>query len=270
MKNPKSLLKTGSYFFIISCLFSVLLFSCRPQRLAYFKDLPDTARVRYVNTSSFTSPVVHPDDILNIVIQTLDPAANQVLNEGNLPVLSGSASSTTGTSTIAGYLVGKEGTISLPYIGNLYVEGYTTAQVRDTLSQRISYYFKNPVVSVRFANFKVTVLGEVKNPSTFIIPNEKPTVIDALGLAGDITIYGRKENVLLMRDNNGKKELARLNLDSSKTISSPYFYLRPNDVLYVEPSASRVLSTDAYRNRNITIIAAVLSLLVITIRSVKL
>jgi polysaccharide export outer membrane protein len=116
---------------------------------------------------------------------------------------------------------------------------------------------------VRFANFKVTVLGEVKNPSTFLVPNEKPSIIDALGLAGDLTIFGKRENVMLIRDNEGQKEITRLNLDSSKTISSPYFYLRPNDVVYVEASESKVLSTDAYRNRNFALIAAGLSFLTV-------
>ena len=118
-------------------------------------------------------------------------------------------------------------------------------------------------MNVRFANFKVSVLGEVKNPSTFLIPNEKPTLMDALGLAGDLTIYGRRDNIMLIRDNEGKKEITRLNLDSSKTISSGYFYLRPNDVIYVEASSSKVLSTDAYRNRNFAIIGAALGFLTV-------
>ena len=151
----------------------------------------------------------------------------------------------------------------MPYIGTIYVKGLTTDQVRDTVAAKIAFYFKDPVVNVRFANFKVSVLGEVKSPSTFLIPNEKPTVIDALGLAGDITIYGRRDNVMLIRDLDGQKEITRLNLDSSKSISSPYFYLRPNDVLYVEASASKVQSTDAYRNRNYAIIAAALGFLTV-------
>jgi polysaccharide export outer membrane protein len=182
-------------------------------------------------------------------------------------VLSGAAtgSSIATQSSVSGYLVDKDGNIRLPYIGNVIVKGLTTAQIRDTIIQKISFYFKEPVVTVRFANFKVTVLGEVKNPSTFVIPNEKPTVIDALGLAGDITIFGKRDNILLMRDVEGKKEVARLNLDSSKSISSPYFFLRPNDVLYVEPSASRVASTDAYRTRYIAIGSAILSFVTILV-----
>lgn len=238
--------------------------SCTTPRIAIMKDIPEGSNVNYVPLSSFSSPVVRTDDILNIIVQTLDVQANSILNQGNLPVNSGAVTgSTTQQATVSGYLVSKDGTIRMPYIGAVHVKGLTTEQVRDTITSKISFYFKEPVVNVRFANFKVTVLGEVKNPSTFLVPNEKPSIIDALGLAGDLTIFGKRENVMLIRDNEGQKEITRLNLDSSKTISSPYFYLRPNDVVYVEASESKVLSTDAYRNRNFALIAAGLSFLTV-------
>lgn len=241
--------------------------SCKVERIAIMKDIPDTSRiVRFVAMQNATAPVIKSDDILNIVIQVLDEKANVILNQGNQSIVSGAVNGGTSGSTqasVTGYLVSKTGFIHMPYIGDVHVSGSTTEQVRDTVARRIAYYFKDPVVNVRFANFKVTVLGEVRIPSTFLVPNEKPTVIDAIGLAGDITIYGRRDNVMLIRDADGKKEITRLNLDSSTVISSPYFTLRPNDVLYVEATPSRVQSTDAYRTRNITIISAALSLLTI-------
>lgn len=266
MKKLK--LHTQSLLFTAAVVFfsSFFLTSCKTERIAILKDIPDTASVRYLPLARYSSPVVRVDDILNIVIQTLDPQANTILNQGNLPASSGAISGGSNSSSqavVSGYLVGKEGSVNMPYIGTIYVKGLTTDQVRDTVAAKIAFYFKDPVVNVRFANFKVSVLGEVKSPSTFLIPNEKPTVIDALGLAGDITIYGRRDNVMLIRDLDGQKEITRLNLDSSKSISSPYFYLRPNDVLYVEASASKVQSTDAYRNRNYAIIAAALGFLTV-------
>jgi len=243
-------------------LLSVFFSSCKIERIAMLKDIPDTATLKYVPLASFSSPVVRPDDILNIIVQTLDVQANSILNQGNLPVNSGAVSGSSLTqSAVTGYLVNRNGYISMPYIGNVLVKGRTTEQIKDTVMSKMSFYFKDPVVNVRFANFKVTVLGEVKNPSTFLVPNEKPTVFDALGLSGDLTIFGKRENVMLIRDGDGRKEISRLNLDSSKSISSPYFYLRPNDVIYVEATASKVESTDAYRNKNITLIAAGLSFL---------
>lgn len=261
----KATAKLSTSFII---LFMVVgFFSCKTERIAYFKDVPDsTSQVKNVLLPAFTSPVVNADDILNITVQTIDPAANQVLNQGNLPVLSGNAAGNSlgGSQLIvAGYLVTKEGKVHMPYVGDVMVKGLTTDQVRDLIQSKIAVFFKEPVVNVRFANFKVTILGEVKNPSTFIIPNEKPTVIDALGLAGDITIYGRRDNVMLIRDINGQKEITRLDMDKTASISSPYFYLRPNDVIYVEPTASRVESTNSYRVRDIALISSALSLLVI-------
>ena len=194
-----------------------------------------------------------------------------LLNQGNLPIQSGVTTVNPNSPTlnnqnaVSGYLVNKSGDIFMPYIGSVHVEGLTTSAIHDTVLNRISIYFKNPVVNVRFANFKVTVLGEVRQPATFTLPNEKPTVMDALGLAGDITIYGRRDNVLLVRDAEGKKEIARLNLDSTKVMNSPYFYLKPNDVLYVEPSESRVASTNSFRTRDIAVLAAGISLLTVIV-----
>lgn len=256
----------------LSAFFSCLLFSCTTQRIAYFQDISDSVKannVKYVNLPQFTAPVVHPDDILNVNVQTLDPQANVILNQGNLPIQSGITTINPNSlmmnnqNAISGYLVNKNGDINMPYIGTVHVAGLTTNAIHDTVLNKISVYFKNPVVNVRFANFKVTVLGEVKQPATFSLPNERPTVLDALGLAGDITLYGKRNNVLLVRDADGKKEITRLNLDSSNVINSPYFYLKPNDVLYVEPSESRVASTNAFRTRDIAVLSAGISLLTV-------
>ena len=256
------------FFFLTLFLFSSFLFSCTSERITYFKDISDTTRTKYINLPAFTAPVIHSDDILNINIQTLDPQANLLLNQGNLPILSGITTTNSVNAqqqVVSGYLVNREGDIHMAYIGNVHVSGMTTNVLRDTILTRISYFFKEPVVNVRFANFKVTVLGEVKTPATFSIPNEKPTVLDALGFAGDITLYGKHNNVLLIRESDGKKEITRLNLDSSSVISSNYFYLRPNDVLYVEPTESRVASADAFRTRDIAVLTAGLSLLTVIV-----
>ncbi len=259
--------KTITVFSVVF-IFSSFLFSCTTERITYFKDISDTAKSKIIDLPVFTPPVVRPDDILNISIQTLDPQANQLLNQGNLPILSGITTTNSVNAqqqVVSGYLVNREGYIHMAYIGNVHVGGMTTSALRDTISERISYYFKDPVVNVRFANFKVTVLGEVKTPATFSIPNERPTVLDALGFAGDLTLYGKHNNVLLIRELEGKKEITRLNLDSSNVIASNYFYLRPNDVLYVEPTESRVESTNAYRTRDVAILASGLSLITIIV-----
>jgi len=128
----------------------------------------------------------------------------------------------------------------------------------------VDKYYTTSTVDVRFNNFKITVIGEVNRPSTFIVPNEEVTILDALGMAGDLTIYGKRDNVLLIRKDTGNvKKLVRLNLNSKDLITSPYFYMKQNDILYVQPDKSKAYSLDAYRTRNYTIAASLLSLLIV-------
>ncbi len=263
-----------NYAFFLALLFILAnLTSCKVQRTAYFQDVPDSATTKKIlqTIPPVQSAVVRPDDVLNITIQTLDPNANSILNQGNLPVNSGAVTNSNNSNSstqaiISGYLVNKDGYVHLPYVGDLLVKGLSTDQVKELVAQKISVYFKDPVVNVRFTNFKITVLGEVRNPSTFLFPNENPTIFDALGLAGDITISGRRDNVMLIRsDDEGKRDVVRLNLDSTTALTSPYFYLKPNDVLYVEPTEDRVASESAYRTKDIAVIAAALSLMVVIV-----
>jgi polysaccharide export outer membrane protein len=252
-------------------VFFVATFSCKVERIAYFKDVPDSASIKKVMQTIPVQPaIVHPDDVLNITIQTLDPSANNILNQGNLPISSGAVTGpnerNTTQAVISGYLVDKDGFVHLPYIGDVLVKDLTSQQVKQLITEKISVFFNDPVVNVRFTNFKITVLGEVRNPTTFLIPNENPTIFDALGLAGDITIQGRRDNVMLIRTgDNGTREIVRLNLDSSASIASSYFYLKPNDVLYVEPTADAVAGNSNYRIRDIAVISSALSLMIIVV-----
>jgi polysaccharide biosynthesis/export protein len=264
----------ATFCFFKYCLlivFFVSAFSCKVQRIAYFKDVPDSTNIKKILPTIPVQPaIVHPDDVLNITIQTLDPSANSILNQGNLPATSGAVTGPSERNTtqavVSGYLVDKDGFVHLPYIGDVLVKGLTSQQVKQLISEKISVYFNDPVVNVRFTNFKITVLGEVRNPTTFLIPNENPTIFDALGLAGDITIAGRRDNVMLIRAaDNGTREIVRLNLDSSSSIASSYFYLKPNDVLYVEPTADQVAGTSNYRVRDIAVISSALSLMIIVV-----
>jgi len=182
--------------------------------------------------------------------------------------LMSAASSLMGGSSFAlpvnsSYRVNKDGNIDVPLIGKLVASGLTTSQLKDSIQKRLTVYYKVPTVDVRFANFRVTVLGEVLKPGTFTVPNEKLTVLDALGLSGDLTIFGKRTNVLLIRDSADYKQMVRLDLNSKKIISSPYYYLRQNDVIYIEPTDAKIANLDAVQNRYITIASAVLSLLII-------
>src|SRR5699024_1514139 len=138
--------------------------------------------------------------------------------------------------------------------GKVKLAGLTTFQAQDLIKQKASVVYATPNVQVRFANFKVTILGDVTRPAAYTLSNERVSVLDALGLAGDLTIFGKRENVLLIRDDNGKKDFARLNLNSKDLFNSPYYYLKQNDVIYVEPNKGKAASLNQARTQTIAII----------------
>lgn len=253
-------------------LLSIVCFcvsSCSgPKNITYFKDVPDTVRQKLVDMAAYNMPLIQTDDILQVTIQTLDPAASALLNQQNTaqwPVVgSGSAAGLSNAGPgVTGYVVDKDGYITLPLIGRILAKGKTTDSVRNDIAVKVLTYYKDPVVNVRFANFKITVLGEVARPSTYVMPNEKVTIMDAIGMAGDLTIYGKRENILLIRDTNGQKEFIRFNLNDSKIFTSPYLFLHQGDIVYVEPNKSKSASTDMAQVKRISIIASVLSLLIV-------
>lgn len=246
---------------VIAGTFLLGLFSCASQKnITYFKDLPDTVLNTAIAQAIYKTPAIQADDILQVSIQTMDPNATLLLNQQQVMAPTMQQGPTT---VISGYLVDKDGNIALPLIGKVNVQGKSTDAVRDDIQARVAVLYKDPVVNVRFANFKVTVLGEVTRPSTYVMPNEKVTLLDALGAAGDLTIYGKRENVLLIREGAGKKEMIRFNLNNSNLFSSPYYYLHQGDVIYVEPNKNKVASTDMQQVKRISIMASVLSLLIV-------
>lgn len=261
-------------------LFCLLAFlglaaSCNTYKnFAYFKDMPDSGR-EVLPTAHYQQLRIRTDDILSITVETMDPTANVIFSTPTamstpaMPLSPGSSSSagtpagtvTTGTGG-ATYLVDRRGEIQMPLLGNMHVEGLTTMDARDTIQRRAALYYNNPAVYVRFGNLKVTVLGEVAHPGTYILPGEKNTILDALGLSGDLTVYGKRENVLLIRDSAGYNEMIRFNMLTKKVLTEDIYYLRQNDVVYVEPNKSKLSSQDAVKNRNFAILASVLTIII--------
>jgi polysaccharide biosynthesis/export protein len=272
IKNQLMHFKFRSFLSLIISGFFIFLVSCStPKNIPYFQDYSDTAKPLLIKTVPFKSPVIQTDDILSITIQTIDNDVTNMLNSSTsvnnasatMPVLSNSISGT--PQPVSGYLVDKDGYVEVPFVGKVHLAGLTTAEAKDTLSKELNKYFNDAIVNVRYANFKITVIGEVVKPSTYVVPNEKVNVFDALGMAGDMTIFGKREDVLLIRDTLNDKRLVRLNLNNKDIISSPYFYLQSNDIIYVQPNDSKAASTDAYRNRLLAIAAAVLTVIIVSI-----
>ena len=236
------------------------------KKTVYFNDLAVNNPRVVQEAALFTEPVIQSDDILNVTVQTIDPTTSAVANQAVAVQAVGASSATNmGNQVISGFLVDKDGYIHMSLLGKVEVKGLTTYQARERVTNLAKQYYKDPTVQVRFANYKVTVLGEVARPATYTVPNEKVTVLDALGLAGDLTIYGKRENVLLIREQGGKKELVRLNLNSSEIFQSPYFYLRQNDVLYVEPGKAKAAANNAARTQTYAIIGSIISVLIVAI-----
>jgi len=256
--NSSLLLLAAAFFFSISSCSSI-------KNVKYFADIPDSGAVVKLKNIPFIEPVIQTDDILDVNVQVLEIDGPKTLSIGNLQSSAVGNSSATGTGgqTVTGILVDRNGDIEIGVIGKVHVAGLTTEQAREAIRTAVLVQYKKPSVTVRFANFKITILGEVNKPGTYVVQTEKVTLLDALGMAGDLTIYGKRENVLLQRTApNGDREAIRLNLAKSSVLNSQYFYLRPNDVISVDAIKTKVVASDAIQNRNITIATTVISFLV--------
>lgn len=239
------------------------------KKIAYFQDIQSVNQAKLENAIGFTEPIIQSDDILNINIFTLNPQSSAIVNQAATAPPLGSNSNVNQSELNTGFLVDKNGEIELSLIGKVKIAGMTTYQARELIREKASEFYKQPNVQLRFGNFKVSILGEVNAPSTYTLPNEKVTVLDALSLAGDLTIYGRRDNVLIVRDNNGVKEFSRLNLNSSNIFSNPFFYLKQNDVIYVEPNKRKVSASNSAQIQTIGVIASVISVIVLAIANFK-
>jgi len=238
------------------------------KNIPYFKDIPsDSISAVYkdgvqINTVNYQELKIQPNDILSVTIQTIDAELNSSLLGGES---NGTVSSlkTGNNAEIPGYLVDANGYIEIPVAGKIKVGGLTTAEAREHIREKASVFFKNPIVNVRIANFKVTVIGEVLRPGAYLINGERASLLDALGEAGDLTIYGQRKNVLLARKEGGKQRIVRFDLTSSNVYDSPYFYLKQGDVIYVQPSKAKANSSDGTLTRTYALISSTLALVVV-------
>jgi polysaccharide export outer membrane protein len=186
--------------------------------------------------------VIGPNDLLSITVNSLNPTASAVFNAPNITYSNNTTNITGGPVQASGYLVDADGNIQFPILGTIKAAGLTENALRSQIIKGIldKKLLVDPIVAIRHLNFRVTVLGEVGNPTVINVPSEKITLLEALGLAGDVTIYGRKENVLVIREEGGQKLIKRINLNTSEIFNSPYYYLRSNDIVYVEPNKAKV------------------------------
>ena len=190
---------------------------------------------------------IMPKDLLTITVNTTDPEAAAPFNLTVQTAYNVTSSSTLNRqATLQQYLVGNDGSIDFPVLGRLQVNGLTKSEAENLIREKLGAYLKEtPIVTVRMANYKISVLGEVARPGMFTINNEKVNIFEALALAGDLTIWGMRDNVKLIReDAKGQREIIDLNLNKADIITSPYYYLQQNDILYVTPNKTKAKSSD--------------------------
>lgn len=234
-----NLLKTCTF------LTFLLLISCsQTQKIAYYQN----ADVISPNASMTYESKLQPDDLLLITVSSPDPEAAAPFNAETMIVPMANGQSYAGQQQKQLYLIDKEGNIEFPVLGTIAVTGKTKIEATKMLKDKLLMYIKNPIVNIRIINFKVTVQGEVAKPGTYTISSERITIPEALSLAGDLTIYGKRNNILLVREVDGKKIIQRIDITKTDFINSPYYYLTQNDLIYVEPNVAKANSSTFNQN----------------------
>ncbi len=231
-------------YLLLGLFFFIGFSSCVPyERLVNFNE-GSAFESKDGETFSVPELIVQADDVLQIDVQSWDSeaaapfnvSAEQNFRQGN-------------ANSVLGYLVKNNGEIDFPVLGSVKVVGLTTKQIRDTLIHKIEPFLTDASINVRVINFKISVLGEVKIPGTITLQEEQVTILEALSQAGDLTAYGNRRNILIIREKEGRRYYGRLNLHDTGVFNSPYFYLQQNDVVYIEPIEEKAATINTQFNR---------------------
>lgn len=245
----------------------LLLVSCgSPKNAVYFNnDSSQLVRSEVANLE----PIIQSNDLLSIVVSSVNSDAADLFNA---PSNNSNQSSTNSgnTTRVSGYLVDQEGFINFPILGKIKAAERGKNELRDEITSLLldKKLLLDPIVDIRYLNYKVSVLGEVKNPSVLNVPSEKISLLEALGMAGDITIFGRRDNITLIREENGVKRVHKINLTTNEIFSSPFYYLQSNDIIYVQPNGAKVASSSGTKDW-IPVVLSAISLAIIIVINLK-
>lgn len=242
----------------------LLFFSCAPRKNSvYYQNIDTMAAQEKPNSYEIK---IQPDDLLLIIVSADDPETAIPFNLStiNMPV-PGNVNAAQGQQTIQSYLVDAGGSIDFPVLGKLMVGGLSRSELMKLLETKIAKYIKNPIINIRIMNFKVSVQGEVNSPGTYPVSSDRITLIEALTMAKDLTIYGKRDNILVIRELNGVKSYNRVDITKADFINSPFYYLAQNDVVYVEPNKVRVNGAAVGANTGVIISITSLLITVITL-----
>jgi len=250
---------------------SIMFSSCGSTRpYVYMQGSFDTAALSKVK---ITDPVIQKGDLISIIVYSDNPEVTKIYNQALIAGAQSGAAGIAGSAeasvsqapggaspTTPGYLVDDNGNIEFQGLGLLHIEGLNRGSLKALLDKKLKdTLLNNPYYSIRFLNNRFTMLGEVSHPGIFSIPSEHINLMEAIGLAGDMTFYARRDNVLVIREQNGKREFARLDVTKPEVMASPYFYLQQNDIVYVEQNKKKANANDQITARNISITLGIAS-----------
>jgi len=228
--------------------------------LSYFRNMSDSTSGVMPQGSAYEIKVV-PEDELEIVVSSTVPEATAMFNQPQSNTAYKGSLSTQATPRLHTYIVDRQGDIMMPVLGKLNVAGKTTSEIEEMVRTRVAATVKDPFVRVELMGFNVNVMGEVRNPHRVRVDSQRFTLLDALSAAGDLTEYGERSNILVIREENGQKTYHRMNLADNSIFSSPYFYMQQNDVVYVEPNQIRIDNSKYNQNNayKLSVISTVVS-----------
>lgn len=262
MTKPIIMKNHFSFYLLSAFIFSTLLSSCgsvKHTELIMFQDVAnDLAAI-----DSFPILKIRTDDILSIQVSSRKPELVQAfqMRQNNL----GNAGEKA-LGTQEGYRVDEEGNIHIPFLGQIQAAGKRIIELRKEISSRLMDFIPDVSVEIRFTNFRVTLMGEVNRPNTYTIPNQRLTILEAIGMAGDFTSYARRNSVLIIRERNEVREFERINMQDKTLFESDFFYLNPNDIVYVEPLKAKQYATQGdFVQRYSTLLWPIISLATFTI-----
>ena len=243
---------------VFLCLIAFLASCSAPKEVLYLQDI---ASIKEENIDKNYEVIIHKDDLLAILVNSKDP---ELALPFNMPVVTYQiGAQTTAQQRLFGYLVDQNGDIDFPILGKIHVEGLTRMQVTELIKQKLMSedLIKDPIVTVQFLNFKVSVMGEVTRPGTFDISGDRITLLEALSMAGDLTIYGRRDRVAVIREKDGKRRILYHDLRSSDIFQSPCYYLQQNDIVYVEPNKAKTGQSRINSNNSVGVWLSAVSVL---------
>ena len=256
--EKKKSMKIKYVTYLVMCM-AVFFSACTSTKKIIY--LQDVIPLKQQEIEQKYEVIIHSDDLLAIMVNSRDP---ELALPFNMPMVTYQLGSNNGgQQRVLGYLVDTNGDIDFPILGKIHVEGLTRMQLTELVKSKLieGDLIKDPIVTVQFLNFKVSVMGEVGRPGSFTISGDRITLLEALSMAGDLTIYGRRDRVGVIRENNGKRTILFHDLRSADIFNSPCYYLQQNDIVYVEPNKAKSGQSSINQNKSIGVWVSVISLL---------